>query len=143
MKNSQHPSAGRHARLKAADTRESAAGINPLGDPQAGASPMTVDMPVASALTYTWLHRLSIVAVAVMVAVAIASTYLVGARSGVAWVGAGCVVAALVRLIAPDGAVPSARSKLFDVAVLAGLAFVVFLFLPYAGPGLDRPLQLP
>lgn len=104
---------------------------------------MAFDMPVASALTHAWSQRLSIVAVTVMVIVAIASTYLVGARSGVAWVGAGCVVAAIVRLITPAGAVPAARSKAFDVAVLVGLAFVVFLFLPYAGPGLDRPLQLP
>ena len=80
---------------------------------------------------------------AALMVVALALALLVGARSAVATIGGGCIALAVARAVTPVGMLPGARSRLFDVALLLGFAFVLFLFLPYAGPGLERPVTVP
>ena len=66
-----------------------------------------------------------------------------GARWGVAAIACACIVYAAARAFAPERVVPGARSRTFDVVMLLAFAVILSALLPWAGPGLERPVTVP
>lgn len=91
----------------------------------------------------TWLYRISPLLVLTLIIAAIILTINAGAQAGVITVAVGCFVAGTLRATLPQGSVPFARSTKMDVLVLYAFAVLLVVLVPYAGPGLDQPIQLP
>ncbi|MDO5726629.1 MAG: hypothetical protein Q4Q03_01740 [Bowdeniella nasicola] len=98
--------------------------------------------PIMVGAHTTWLYRLSPLLVAGLVALALIAAVVIGAQSAVVIVAIGCAIAGTLRWILPQGSVPYSRSCIFDVALLYGFALLLLMLEPYAGPGMDQPVQL-
>ncbi|MDO5700945.1 MAG: hypothetical protein Q4P36_05675 [Bowdeniella nasicola] len=88
-------------------------------------------------------QRLVRLAVAAALILAVVLAYVSDARAGIALIALTCLAWALGRVLAPEGMVPTARSRTTDAIVLVTFALVLLAFLPAAGPGLDLPPPLP
>lgn len=111
-----------------------------MSDPLVGAKPAesrTTSRPALGA------SRLFIAGIAAVIAIALLLTWLAGAQAGIVVIALGCLAWAAARAFGPEAIVPPARSRVFDVSVLVAAAILLFLLLPVAGPGLERPLPVP
>jgi hypothetical protein len=85
------------------------------------------------------LRNAFLVLLALAVAAVAAVAVIAGARSAALTLAGVLAAAALARSLAPETVVPAARSRVVDVALLAGLAAA----LVYLAPWGDATLSLP